>query len=708
MLLLALTVVHPGGALPLHAERLDFPTHVLPLLTKAGCNSGACHGAATGQGGLRLSLLGYDPEHDHVALTRELGARRVDFGSPAQSLFLLKATDTVDHEGGRRLRPQSPEVAHLERWIGAGAPYGPSDLRVVAIDVTPPTVLAGTDPTSFQLRVQATLSDGTREDVTAQALYDTGDDAVAAVDRQGSVRVRGPGTTGVMVRFAGQVAAVRVDSPFPGDVDRSAFEAFVPENAVDALVLTRLRQLNLPPSPRTDDATFLRRVTLDLAGRLPTRHEIESFLGRPESGAKRRDVIARLLASDEFVDLWTHHFADLFLISGRRGTEAATRSWHAWLRHQVATNRPWNELVRDTLTASGPLGESGPAAFFTLATDPRDLSEQVATLFLGVQLGCARCHAHPSDRWTQKDYHQFAAYLAQVRREDGVIGDGTQGEVEDPKTGRALPPRPLGVEAPAAPPDTSRRSQLAEWITRPDNRGFARACVNRVWKHLLGRGLVEPVDDLRPTNPATHPEVLDYLADQFMADGFDLRRLIRTIAESRTYQLSSEPVPGNASDTRLLSHALIRSPKAAVLLDMISQATGVPERFPDQPDTARALQLVGTQTPSETLDVLGRCSRERLCDTASAAGGGLAQALHLINGPAINSRLPDAIANLRTDDGDVAGTIHDLYLRTLSRPPRPEETAAWKARIAGSPDRREALEDLLWALLNSREFVFIR
>ncbi len=691
---------------PLRAERLDFPTRILPVLTKAGCNSGACHGAATGQGGLHLSLLGYDPVQDHLALTRELGARRVDLVSPAESLFLKKATRQMDHEGGRRFHRDSAEAALLERWVAAGAPFGSGERRVTALSVEPPYLLVDSSAEAVPLQVTAELSDGTREDVTALALYSSNDDAVAEVDRSGVITPRGCGSTGVMVRYVGHVAVTLVDYPFDGPAAPDAFAGFFPRNFIDELVLARLQQLRVPPSPLADEVTFLRRVTLDLTGRLPTPEEVNTVRAKSDSSEKREQIIERLLRSEAFTDLWTQRWADLLLMSGRRGTEAGTLVYHGWLRDQVARNRPWNEIVRALVTAEGPVAQVGPANFLLLASDPRDLAEQVGTMFLGAQIGCARCHAHPSDRWTQEDYHRFAAYFAHVNRDGGVVRDGERGEVEHPQNGLALPPKPLGAE-PAAAPKGTRREQLADWLVTPDHPLVARSLVNRVWRHLLGRGLVEPVDDLRLTNPASHPVLLEALAAQFVASGFDLRELVRTIARSRTYQLSSRPLPGNAQDDRLHSHALIKTPSAPVLLDMISQATGVPEAFPDQPDVARAIQLVGAQTPSYALDVFGRCARERSCETASTAGGGLAQALHFINGTTLQARIRSGVlADLTASPATDAAVVETLYLRTLSRPPRADEGRAWEALLAEAPQREELLEDLWWALLNSREFVF--
>ena len=706
------------------AERLDFPTRILPVLTKAGCNSGACHGAATGQGGFRLSLLGCEPELDHAWLTRELGGRRIDLDQPAESLFLRKATRRIDHEGDRRFHRDSPEAALLERWVAAGTPYGPPNLRVVALTAIPAELLALPVLPPTPIRVLAELSDGTREDVTGVALHGSNDDAVADVDRRGLVTARGPGTTGIMIRYGGQVAVTRVDVPFPDIVPESAFASFHPRNAVDHLVLARWRRLQLPPSPTTDDAMFLRRVTLDLAGRLPTPQEITAFLDAPPSPEKRSRAIDRLIGSEDFTDLWTMHLADLLLISGRRGSENGAQAWQGWLREQVARNRPWDEVVRELITANGRIADVGPANFAVLANDPRDLAEHVGTMFLGARIGCARCHTHPSDRWTQEDYHRFAAFLARIDREDGQVREIDRGEVVHPRTGRVMTPKPLGTATESSLEHGSRRARLAAWLTAKDNHPFARAFVNRVWKHLLGRGLVEPVDDLRPTNPASHPEVLEALATRFIEHGFDLRDLVRTIADSSTYQLSSEALPANAADQRLLSHALPKTPPAQVRLDMIAQATGVAEVFAVQPEARRAVQLIGTQTPSYALDVLGRCSRERTCAPSTTVGVGLAAALHLLHGSTIQRRLESGIVRelASSSPANDAEAVRLLYLRTLARPPRPAELEFWSAQLAAartavearsdastsgsasSTSRRQALEDLLWALLNSREF----
>ncbi|MEO8427326.1 MAG: DUF1549 domain-containing protein, partial [Verrucomicrobiota bacterium] len=427
---------------PHAAESLSFRTTVLPVLTKAGCNAGACHGAATGQGGFKLSLLGYDPEEDCERITRELGGRRLDFAAPGESLFLRKPTHQLDHEGGRRIRRDSQAYQTLLRWIAAGAPYGPRELHVTKVAVAPSEILLAATNQTMQLRVTAFLSDGSQADATALALYTSNDDAIAEVSKTGEVTTRGRGLTSIMIRYSGQVAASRVAVPF-GEAKVSDAD-FIANNFIDEHVRAELRRLRLSPSPLSRDAEFLRRVYLDVIGRLPSAEEARAFLSEPGSPVRRQRVVDDLLRREEFVDFWTMRLADLLLISGKRGSETATRTYHEWLREQVARNTPFDQLARALLTATGEVASVGPANFFTLASDPRDLAEHVGRIFLGTQIACARCHAHPADRWTQEDYYRFAAFFARVSQDGGVIKLGNRGEVNHPKTGQPLSPKALG------------------------------------------------------------------------------------------------------------------------------------------------------------------------------------------------------------------------------------------------------------------------
>jgi hypothetical protein len=686
------------------AAPANFRTDILPLLTKAGCNAGACHGAATGQGGFKLSLLGYDPEEDFQRITRERGGRRIDLEQPSASLILLKPSRQLEHEGGRRLPRSSTSYAKLLDWIAAGAPYGPPKLRVTGISVKPVDSLLTETNREHSLQVRAVLSDGSEQEVTSLALYSSNDDAIAEVSPEGKVVMRGPGLTSIMIRYGGQVAAARVALPFP---QTGAIE-FPANNFIDEQIGAELKRLNLPPSSLSDAAQFLRRVYLDLNGRLPAAETVRQFLSQPDTAQSRLQIIDELLERDEFVDLWTMHWADLLLVGNRRSAEKPAAVYHNWLRAQVARNTPFDQVAGALLTAEGDLTQNPAANFFTLATDPRDLAEHVSRIFLGTQIACARCHAHPADRWTQDDYYQFSAYFARVEHEGNAIKVSTRGEVDHPKSGLPVLPRPLGV-TPAtnhSSREEDRRLELAQWVTDPHNPMFARATANRVWKYLFGRGLVEPVDDLRPTNPATHPALLDALAADFVSHGYDLRALIRLMVASRTYQLSSRS-SGNAPDDRFYSHAYLKELSAQVYVDAIAQVTGVPDTFQEYNAGTRAVQLVGTRTPSYALDVLGRCTRELPCDSSVHFGGGMASALHMINGPTINEKLQRGIvaewcASNRSDQQ----IIEDLYLRALSRPPEAKERAEWESWLVLAPNKKEAVQDVLWALLNSREFVF--
>ena len=684
------------------AEGINFRTDVLPVLSKAGCNAGACHGAATGQGGFRLSLLGYDPEQDYWNITREFTARRVDLDEPRTSLILRKPSNEIDHEGGRKLPRGSSEYETVLRWLQAGAPYGDPELRVAKIIVEPADHLAETSE-SIQLRVQAVHSDGSEREVTALALYTSNDEAIAEVDRGGLVKTLGQGLTSIMVRYGGQVTAARVAVPFG-----SAAESELPiQNFIDSHVAGELKRLGVPASPLSDDAEFFRRVHLDLSGRLPEAAEAEAWLERKRSEAERAEVIAKLAGSEGFVDYWTLKLADLFLISGKRGSEQPAHVYHQWLRGQMAGNAGWDEIARELVTASGEISSEGPPNFYTLANDPRDMGEHVSRIFLGTQLACARCHAHPTDRWTQKDYYDFAAYFAGITRDGNAIAEKGRGEIAYPKSGSPAMARPLGTGEHLGTAAAARREALADWMTDRSNPFFGRAMVNRVWKELLGRGFIEPVDDLRPTNPASHPALLQELSEKFAEHGYDLRWLARTIAESATYQLSSRTTPGNQHDRQLFSHAYLKPLPAQVLVDAVSQVTGVWEEFAGQPEGTRAVELPTPQTPSYTLDVLGRCGRERSCETPVSGGGGMAAALHLINGGTINQRLGSGVlAQLIKKAESPDQVIEELYLRALSRRPSEREMKFWRETLQAHGGEPEAYEDLLWTLLNCREFAF--
>jgi hypothetical protein len=693
-----------AGSAAARDKQFSFATRILPVLTKAGCNTGACHGAATGQGGFKLSLLGYDPEHDHEVITRELGGRRVDLGAPEQSLLLRKPTRQLEHEGGRRIKHDSDAYRTLVGWIADGAPYGSRDMQVTHIRLEPADGLLLKPGQSRPLKVTAHLSDGTVQDVTPLALYNSNDDGVADVDREGVVTIKNRGLTAIMVRYLGQVAAARVGAPYQ-DAKASAF-TFPVQNFIDDSVLVELKRLRIPPSPLCDDASFLRRIHLDVVGRLPTPDEIKTLLDRPAAAGKRAQVIERLLASPEFVDFWTLKLGDLLTINSKKLGDDGAQAYHAWLRQQIADNVPLDRVVRELLTAQGDSARNGPANFHKFTTDPRDMGEFVSRTLLGTRLACARCHNHPFDRWTTDDYYHFAAYFARTGFENQRLIQRPFGEVLHPKSGKEMRPQPLGGRNELTERAGDRRVALADWLTAPENPLFARAMANRVWKELMGRGLVEPVDDLRPTNPPLNPALLDALAAAFVRQGYDLRKLIRTIASSRTYQLSSQANEINRLDDRLFSRAYLKPLTAQVLADALVEATGVPDEFPGYSPGTRAVSLIDSQVPSYTLDVFGRCPRTTSCESPAQFGGGLSQALHLVNGPAVNAKTDTAVNRLLAERKPNRAMVEELYLRTLSRWPTARESTHWEESLAKDGSKREVLEDLLWALLNSREFAF--
>jgi len=683
------------------AGSFSFAADILPILTKAGCNTGECHGAATGQGGLKLSLFGYDPRADYEHLTREFSGRRVDLDQPADSLMLRKPTRQVRHKGGRVIKSGSDDYTALLQWIEAGAPEGRRDLFVTSIQAEPADIKLSRPGESASLKVFALHSDGTRRDVTDKALYTSNDDGLAEVDELGRVTVLRRGVTSVMIRYGGRVAAARVGVPLQDEAPKRRLEA---ANFVDRAVAAELRRWHIPPSPLCEPSEFFRRAHLDLTGRLPEPQAVLAFLEQPDSPAARSRVIDELLGREAFVDLWTMRLGDLLLINSKKQGPAGAKTYHQWLRRQVAENTPIDQVARSLLTGTGDTTVNGPANFYRITSDPRDMGEFVSRAFLGVRVGCARCHNHPFDRWSMDDYYSFAACFAHTAWEGSRIVLKNRGEVRHPKDQRIALPQPLGG-APLAPDEGDRRTALARWLTAPDNPFFARAFVNRVWKHLMGRGIIEPVDDLRVTNPPSNPALLDALAGDFIRHGYDLRRLIRAITTSRAYQLSSRANAVNRHDERFFSRALLKPLAGPVLADALSLAAGLTNRFGD--GVQWATQLYDPQVESYTLDVFGRCPRADTCEAPEHFGGGLTQALHLINSEFINRKLRlgaarEVVARFPTE----AGRVRALYLRTLSRPPSETESVHWERAAAAAGSKIEFYEDLTWALINSREFAF--
>jgi hypothetical protein len=720
----------------------SFRNHVLPVLSRSACNSGACHGALAGKGGLKLSLRGFDADADHNVLTRQAHGRRVVAGSPLDSLMLLKPTMQIGHGGGERIKKGGLDYSVVSGWIKAGAPRPrPNDPKLSSLGVYPST--ASLKPgDSQQIVVRADYSDGHSEDVTQWVKFGTSDSQVATVDDNGAVKIMGSGEAAITVWFSSKVAFARIVSPFQaadsfdrinkinkmGSSDPNLVNLVNPVKKafIDALIERKVGALNLPVSPRCTDSEFVRRAFLDVAGILPTVREVRAFLADSASD-KRSRLIDSLLTRPEYVDAWTYKWSDLFLVNSKKLGGTALTAFYDYLHRAVEQNKPWDKLAREILTAQGSNLDNGAVNFWVLHKEPIDLTETTTQAFLGMSVQCARCHNHPMEKWTQNQYYRMANLLSRVRlKNDDRSGEvlavvASDGNINHPRLGAPLPPQPLDGPEMSLDDSRDRRQILVDWLTAPDNPFFAKALVNRVWKHLMGRGLVEAEDDLRLTNPPSNQELFDALAQDFIKSAFDVKGLIREIMLSDSYQRSAAPVGINARDDRYYSHYLVKRLPAEVLLDTYAQVTAVPTEFTGVAKGTRALQLRDSQVSTYFLTAFGRPQREQTCSCERQQETTVAQALHLANGDTLNHKLRapggviDGLVRNRADDEE---TLEDLYLSALARFPTPAEKAKLLPLLAASrPDildseaewneiRRPALEDLYWAVLTDREFVF--
>jgi hypothetical protein len=718
----------------------NFRNHVLPMMTKLGCNSGACHGALAGKGGLKLSLRGYNPPADHFVLTRQAGGRRVDLAAPERSLALEKPTATVRHGGGKRFDVPSPAFQIFSEWIAAGAP-GPneSDPHVTRLEVFPDAVTAKPGDKQ-QVLVRAHYSDGHTEDVTPWVRYASSQDLVAGVDDAGRVTVAGHGEAAINVSYSNLVAFARVTSPMPNQIDPKTFAEASRKNFIDELNLKKLEMLRLPPSPPSSDNEFIRRAYLDAAGILPTPEDVQKFVA-DAAPDKRAKLIDSLVDRPEFVDYWTYKWSDLLLVSSRKLPQPAMWAFYQWVRKSVADNKPWDQFARELLTTTGSTLQHGAGNYFALHKDVTELTETTAVTFLGTSITCARCHNHPLEKWTQDQYYGMASLFSRVTLKNGerggdlVVVAAPTGDIPHPRTGTPMPPQPLDAQPMPIESPADRRAFFADWLTRPDNPFFARALVNRVWANFLGRGLVDPEDDLRLTNPASNEELFAALAKDFVEQKFDVKHLVRTIMNSATYQRSSTPLPENADDDRYYSHYLIRRLSAEVALDAYSQATGVPTPFTQlrsaggdalegtssYPLGTRALQLPDSLVASQFLLAFGRPDRTQTCSCERQQDSSVTQALHLNNGDTLNNKLRDPKSrveqwlaeNISNDEA-----ITRVFLLALARPPSDGERLKLKSVFdesakqpaadekAAIENRRQMLQDLVWAVLTDREFLF--
>jgi hypothetical protein len=691
---------------------LRFRIDVLPILTRAGCNSGRCHGSASGKDGFRLSLFGYDPRGDHYRLTREIPGRRINLADPEECLLVNKAVGKVPHSGGQRLQPESEHYRVLLAWLDAGAESDPADVpRPLGIAVYPPQAVFSEPGQQQRLVVQARYSDGTDRDVSDLAVFLSNNDAAATVSREGLVTGTGPGNAFMLARFdqftEGSSIIVRPGTPYE-------FPQIPARNEIDEFVYARWREMHLVPSGICSDETFLRRAFIDLIGRLPTPEQRREFLADPHP-EKRARLVDGLLEREEFRDIWIMKWADVLQIRTNNGVSPkGLKLYDQWLRDRVHAGTAIDKIVQEIVSASGGTFENPATSYFQTETTPQLLAENVAQAFLGTRIQCAQCHNHPFDRWTMDDYYGFAAFFSQVGykqaqdpREITVFNSG-MGEMKHPLGGRPVPPRFLAGGTPSLAAGEDYRHALAEWLVSPDNTALARHVANVVWAHFLGVGIVEPVDDERVSNPPSNPALLAALGQRLRDSGFDIRPLVREICNSRTYQLATPRNGSNRLDERNFSHGRVRRMRAEVLLDCLSQVTETQDTFAGLPAGDRAVRVADGRTPNYFLTTFGRATRQTPCACEVKTSPTLSQALHLINGETTSGKIDEGRVVEKLLDElheplDVAGA---LYERCLCRRPTDRETSAIAVRLAGSADVQAALIDLFWGLLNSNEFIF--
>jgi hypothetical protein len=706
---LNVAVTVEGTAAP---RRFHFENDVEPILSRFGCNSSGCHGKAEGQNGFKLSVFGFDPAADFAALTKESRGRRVFPAAPEHSLLLRKASGQVAHGGGLRVPAGSRDYETLRAWIAAGTPFGSANEPGVERIRVEPRERVMSERGRQQLRVIARYTDGREIDVTGHAKFQSNNDGIAIVQANGLVLAgEHPGEAAVMASFLNAVDTFLVVLPRAERIEK--YPELPENNFIDRLVFLKLRKLNVLPSELADDAEYLRRVYLDVIGTLPTAAEARRFLDdkRPD---RRARLVDELLQRPEFADYWALQWADLLRVDRAALGPKRAYAYYKWVRDGVAADKPLDRFARELVTAEGPLAEVGPANFYKVMAKPGEAASTLAQVFLGVRIACAECHHHPFDRWSQTDYYGMQAYFAGVGVKNTPRGEALSGEgvasAKHPRTGEVVYAHSLGEKMPASLAPGDRREELAEWLTRPENPWFARNLANRVWAHFLGRGLIDPVDDVRATNPPSNPELLDALARNLVENKYDLKTLIRTITASRVYQLSSKPNDTNERDEQNYSRARFKRIGAEVLLDMVCQTTGVRERFEGVPPETRAIQLWDSKVPHYFLKVFGRPERISACECERNHEPSVAQVLHLLNAPEIQAKLSHDggyVAKLVKREKEDGPLVEELYLTFCSRRPTEKERQAALAYLQEHKEkRREAVEDLAWGMLNTLEFVF--
>lgn len=691
---------------------VDFENDLIPIFTKFGCNAGACHGSAAGRGELNLSLFGGNPQADYQAIVRQFSGRRINLIYPDESLVILKPTAQTKHGGGQVLNENEEAVKLLLNWIKQGARFN-TQRELERVEISPKKQIIQDLETSIQLRSIAHFSNGTTKDVTRWTVFSPEDTSAIRIGTTTSTaKMLRTGRHIILARYLTEVIPIEFISPLnTTPIDNTNLNRASSQDGntvIDGEILKLLATLRIPVSETADDAIFLRRVTLDLTGRLPVPDHVTAFLADKDP-TKRETLVDSLLQSEEFNQYWTLQLAKLIRIGGQNGNSQGTLVYHRWLEQQIQDGVGYDQIARSIIMAEGDSHQVGPANFYRTTKSAGEQAEFMSELFMGARLRCANCHNHPLDKWTQDDYHGLTAILAKVDGNDQVVKVKPQTEVIHPATRETAIPRIPGDRYLTS--DIDGRAELVDWLTSVDNPYFARAIVNRLWKAMMGRGLVEPVDDFRSTNPATHPELLADLANDFIMNGYDLRHTLKRIVMSDAYGRSTYTLPENVNDDRFYSHALKKPLPPEVLADAISDVLNVPDLYGDEPEGTRAVALIAPDTESEALDILGRCVRQSSCETANASTDGLKRKLHLFNGEILNARIGvigGRLDKLIESDKLPMEIIDAFYLAALSRHPTETERVFWKQHIdvyASAASQQRVLEDMVWSLLTCNEFV---
>ena len=694
---------------------INFEVDIIPLLTKLNCNGGGCHGRQGGQNGFQLSVFGFDPATDYEALTREARGRRVFPGAIEQSLIYTKGTGIAAHGGGERMKPDSQDAELLREWLKQGMPWGNNDTPVVdRIEVTP-NFRSMTPRSLQQLRVIATYTDGSTRDVTQAAAYSTNMEVIADCSSKGVLETgKLAGEAAITINYMGKVTVARVVIPQPGVDAPIRPDWFTSSNKIDDLTWSKWTQLRISPSQLCDDTTFLRRLMIKATGSIPTAEQTRAFLA-DNAPDKRQRAIEKALISEEYTNYWTQRWSDIMMVNSATIGGRSAYTFHRWIRQQIHENRPYNQWVYDIIVATGNTGTVGPANFYRSQRTAEDATKTISQAFLGIRMDCAQCHHHPFEKWGQADFYGLAGFFNGMKRDklddnrELVYHPGHK-SIAIPVINQPVDTRPLAGKATLADKTTDPRPELAHWVTSPDNPFFARLVANRIWKHLMGRGLVEPEDDFRETNPPTNPELLDHLAGILTGNNFDLRNLMREILNSHTFQLSSTPTDLNQTDDQAYSHYLIRRLPAEVMLDAICQVTDVPEQYAGHPRGTRAIELWDNQLPSYFLDTFGRSLRESPCECGSSGDPTMAQALHLLNAPEIEAKIQSSeglVTTLNNSSLSTAELIDEISLQVLGRLPNAREQQIGR-QLLGNGNRRQGIEDFLWVMMNSYDFLFVK